>query len=117
MLGSIDSPTCIRRSSREPLIQSDGKNTILCDPYGGTNLMQFIPTPPVAKSPEDKLPDNSVVLITTKLDHVAFFSKSGSGSLAQMVLLAARKVDLRDFLNSEFSYLGTWFNRSCRSFD
>ena len=104
MLGAIDSPTCIRRSSREPLIQSNGKGTILCDPYGGTNLMQFIPTPPIAKGPEDKLPDNSVVLITTKLDHVAFFSKSGSGSLAQMVLLAVRKVVRICFRNFNVCY-------------
>ena len=66
--------------------------------------MQFIPTPPPAQSPEDKLPDNSVVLITTKLDHVAFFSKSGAGSLAQMVLLAVRKVENSFFSVFIFSF-------------
>ena len=63
----------------------------MCDPYGGNNLLQFIPTPPPAQSPDDKLPDNSVVLITTKLDHVSFYSQSGTGTLAQMILLAARR--------------------------
>jgi len=121
MLQSVNSETCLRRSS----YQSISGSTKLCDKLGDLNWFLFLKEP---TSTENRFADNSVALITAKLDMVNLFDRyeigSDSPTTGIVVLLAVAKLlsdvsktaQLKDgisnvmfaFLNGEsFDYIGS----------
>ena len=86
MLAAIDTPTCYRRSLKDYYISDN--TPVLCDSYGGNNILLTMPVLPVAGTKEEKINDDSTVIIMAKMDHLAFFQNSGSGSISQIILLA-----------------------------
>ena len=107
MQAATDTPTCIRRSSKQQNFEQSAINT-LCDPYGQFNTIAAFP--PFNNSDPNVIqsaPDDSTVALVVRSDALSFFQNLASGfeqiGIAFVIQLAIAKAISENEAQSELA--------------